>query len=132
MRRFHPDHAKRRRPARCAGSQNILELHGNINRLKCFQENHTVYDWEETDEEPSKCRNCGAFLRPDVVWFGESLSPAILQAAFEAASWCDLLFSVGTSSVVRPAASLPCETLRSGGTVVEVNPEAPSLAPCAD
>ena len=52
------------------------------------------------------------FWRPDVVWFGESLSPEILQAAFEAASYCDLLFS--------------------GGTVVEVNPEETSLSPCAD
>jgi NAD-dependent deacetylase len=67
-------------------------------------------------------------LRPDVVWFGEALPPAALHAAIQAAQHCDLFFSIGTSGLVEPAASLPIEALRCGATVVEVNPNETPLS----
>ena len=105
-----------------AGSHKIIELHGNIQRSKCFDENTVVETWEEQTEIPPRCPHCGGMLRPDVVWFGESLPPEALNAAWEAAGHCELFFSIGTSGVVEPAASLPNLALQSGAVVVEINP----------
>ncbi len=115
-----------------AGNEHLLELHGNIGRVKCFHENEIVSDWKESEQVPPPCPRCGGPLRPDVVWFGESLPEDILQAAFDAARSCDLLFSVGTSSLVQPAASLPYEAKRNEAKVVEVNPERTPLSAAAD
>ncbi len=106
-----------------AGSRRVIELHGNITRTKCFDENVVVEKWEPTDEVPPRCPRCGGPLRPDVVWFGEMLPPGAIEAAEQAAANCDLFFSVGTSTVVYPAAGLPFVALRAGGVVVEVNPD---------
>ena len=106
-----------------AGSRNVIELHGNIARVKCFEEDMVVERWDETGDVPPRCPRCGGRLRPDVVWFGELLPEAALAAAREAAMSCDLFFSIGTSAMVEPAASLPSLALRRGATVVVVNPE---------
>jgi NAD-dependent deacetylase len=106
-----------------AGSRAVIELHGNIRRIKCSREGEVVESWEETGEVPPRCPRCGAPLRPDVVWFGEALPSQALTEAFVAAGTCDLFLSIGTSGVVEPAASLPYEALRRGAVVVEVNPE---------
>ena len=112
-----------------AGSQNVIELHGNIRRTICSSERKVVESWPETDEVPPRCPDCGSFLRPDVVWFGETLPPQALTDAFEAAQQCDLFMSVGTSSLVQPAASLPLAALERGVVVVEVNPNSTPLSP---
>ena len=75
---------------------------------------------------------CGAPLRPDVVWFGEMLPYEALEAASEAARGSDLFLSVGTSSLVYPAAALPYEAVENGATLVEINPEETPLTPHAD
>ncbi len=117
---------------RRAGSGNLIELHGNIMRTKCSAEGVAVEDYEP-EGAPPVCPNCGAPLRPDVVWFGEALPADALHAASEAARSCDLFFSVGTSGLVQPAASLPFEAQRSGATVVvEVNPDKTPLSRHAD
>ena len=108
---------------RRAGSQNVIELHGNIQRSKCSREGVTVEPREDDTGVPPSCPRCGAFLRPDVVWFGETLLVGALAKAFAAARGCILFFSAGTSGLVQPAASLPLEAVRSGVVVVEVNPE---------
>lgn len=115
-----------------AGSQSIIELHGNIERNKCFDENIVIEKWEETEEVPPRCPRCGGLLRPDVVWFGEGLPPDALQAAFTAAQSCDLFFSIGTSGLVQPAAQLPLEAAASGATTVEINPQPTPLSPYMD
>jgi NAD-dependent deacetylase len=114
-----------------AGSGGVIELHGNITRTKCSAEEVTVEDYAP-ESSPPVCPNCGAPLRPDVVWFGETLPAHALRAASEAASSRDLFFSVGTSGLVQPAASLPFEALRVGATVVEVNPDETPLTRSAD
>jgi NAD-dependent protein deacetylase/lipoamidase len=105
------------------GSTSVIELHGNIARTKCFDEDALVEGWAETSEVPPRCPRCGGLLRPDVVWFGEALPPGALAAARDAAATCDLFFSIGTSGVVEPAASLPFLALKRGAVVVIVNPE---------
>jgi NAD-dependent deacetylase len=112
-----------------AGSRNVLELHGNIWRTRCLgcdrvMEDHRV----PLPEIPPRCSQCGELLRPDVVWFGESLPPDALEAAWTAAARCRLMLVVGTSAVVHPAASLPLVGLRNGAHLVEVNPNETPLS----
>lgn len=105
-----------------AGSQKVIELHGNIHRTICYEHRHRVESWPETDELPPPCPICGSLLRPDVVWFGETLPSQALSDAFEIAQQCDLFMSIGTSSLVQPAASLPVMALERGAVVIEINP----------
>jgi NAD-dependent deacetylase len=106
----------------------IIELHGSIQRTKCFDEGRVVDTWEEACEIPPRCPHCEGLLRPDVVWFGEMLPKEALEASMEAARSCQVFLSVGTSSLVQPAASLPYIAGDQGATVVEVNPELTPLS----
>ena len=78
------------------------------------------------------CPSCGELMRPDVVWFGESLPRDQLEAAVEAARMCEVFFSIGTSGVVQPAASLAFAAHNRGAVVVEINAEPTLLTPKAD
>lgn len=109
----------------------VIELHGNISRVICSGVRHPVDIWDEDGEIPPLCPQCGSRLRPDVVWFGESLPAEALDAAWEAASGCDLFFSIGTSGIVEPAASLPAIALNRSTPVIEINPEPTPLTPYA-
>jgi NAD-dependent deacetylase len=119
---------------RVAGSGAVLELHGNINRFKCFDHDHPVdIDVPVTDEDgpidPPECPRCGSPIRPDVVWFGEILPAEVLMRAEQLAGSCDVMLVVGTSGLVQPAAGLPLVARMSGATVVEVNTEPSYLTP---
>jgi NAD-dependent deacetylase len=115
-----------------AGSRNVVELHGNILRSRCSLEGEVAEPEEHDGSVPPHCPRCGAFLRPDVVWFGEMLPPGALEIASEVARGCELLFSIGTSSLVYPAAALPLEALEHGATLVEINPSETPLTRRAD
>ena len=116
-----------------AGSKNIWELHGNIWKLRCTEEGTITENYETPLKEiPPLCPNCGALLRPHVVWFGESLSPTILQKSIQLSSECDVMFVIGTSTVVQPAASLPFEASEAGAKIVEINPDPTPLSLYAD
>lgn len=115
-----------------AGSRNLVELHGNIRHSVCFDHRHPAESWAPTDDPPPRCGACGSRLRPDVVWFGESLPAAALRRAQEAAARCDLFLSIGTSAMVYPAAELPFLAASNGATVIEINPEATPLSRHAD
>ena len=106
-----------------AGSRNVVELHGNITRSKCFDREHPAESWPETGDVPPRCRQCGSPLRPDVVWFGEALPGAALAAARDAIESCDLFFSIGTSGMVQPAASFSHRAQGRGATVAIINPD---------
>jgi NAD-dependent deacetylase len=106
-----------------AGSQDVIELHGNIRRVKCHERGHPVDRWEESGEGPPRCPHCQGRLRPDVVWFGEALPETSLARAIEVTLQCDVFLSVGTSALVYPAAGLPLAALEAGKPVVEINPE---------
>jgi len=117
---------------RMAGNQNVLELHGNIQRVRCSECYMFADDWDDDSETVPRCKSCGGLLRPDVVWFGESLPREQLEAAVEAARTCDVFFSIGTSGVVQPAASLAHAARNRGAVVVEINAEQTPLTPKAD
>jgi len=115
-----------------AGSAGVLEYHGNILRDRCTIEQIAAERSEDTRTGLPRCAACGGLLRPDVVWFGEAIpaGPMILAAA--AAEDCDVFLSVGTSSLVYPAAGLAEVALRRRATVIEINPNATDLSPHAD
>jgi len=111
-----------------AGSRNVLELHGNITRARCEVGCGVLVPSVEVDPSRPACTCGNGRLRPDVVWFGEALSPRVLESAGEAVAGADMVWVVGTSSLVYPAAALPETALRRGIPVVEVNPEATPLS----
>ncbi len=117
---------------RRAGSENVLELHGNIVRSKCSVEGFEAEPRAGDESVPPLCPNCGAFLRPDVVWFGEALPEDAFVSASAAARTCEVFLSVGTSSLVYPAAALPSEAARSGAVLVEINLDDTPLTPHVD
>lgn len=115
-----------------AGSKNVAELHGNIERNYCLGCG-TRYDGESFDRNGSfRCKKCGGLIRPDIVWFGEMLPADQWDIAERAASEARVMFVVGTSAVVYPAAELPMTVKRNGGIIVEVNIEKTPLTEYAD
>ena len=117
---------------RRAGSRKVVELHGNIGRVKCSREGTVVEHWDGAGDDVPRCAACGALLRPDVVWFEEMLPPDALAAAEAMARRCDLMLVVGTSAEVYPAAALPTIAKGSGALVIEINPNATALSASAD
>ncbi len=118
-----------------SGSTRVLELHGSIQRYKCFGGKHTGYtrdDFAGQSEKPPRCPRCGDLIRPDVVWFGEYLPQQVMQDAYAACRAADVALVVGTSGVVQPAASLPFVAQDAGATVIDVNPEEDEISGMAD
>jgi NAD-dependent deacetylase len=108
---------------RAAGSSQPIELHGNIKLSRCHLCGQVVGEvgLGENGEIPM-CR-CGGPVRPAVVWFGEPLPQREIQLAWDACRKAEVFFSVGTSGVVQPAASLAAVAKDAGAYLVEVNPE---------
>jgi NAD-dependent deacetylase len=106
-----------------AGSENVLELHGNLRRVRCTG----CLKIEDRGLEPladmPACSSCGALLRPDVVWFHEMLPEGIWRLAAAALAKCGCLLVVGTSALVYPAAGLIEGAQQLDKPVIEVNPE---------
>jgi NAD-dependent deacetylase len=122
-----------------AGSRDVIELHGDIRRNKCFnncQGNPTLIDVDDLDWDraagPPLCPHCGAWVRPDVVWFEEMLPPGALERAYDLCQQADVMLVVGTSGVVQPAASLPFAAKSAGAQIIEVNPEMTNITLIAD
>lgn len=106
-----------------AGSVEVVSLHGSLMRARCSAGcPGTIEPSVDQSETTPVCTQCGALMRPDVVWFGEPLPMAQYQRARDAAVACDVFLSVGTSNVVEPAASLPWVAAAHGATVIVVNP----------
>jgi NAD-dependent deacetylase len=107
-----------------AGTRHVVRYHGSIWWLRCTVECGAP-DWEDLrvplDPLPPRCPSCGALARPAVVWFGEPIPPDAARAA-HAATACDVFLSIGTSSVVYPAAGLIDEARSHGAFTVEINP----------
>jgi NAD-dependent deacetylase len=121
-----------------AGSRQVIHLHGNIAQTKCFKDCQglpTLIDLStlpDADASPPKCPHCGAYVRPDVVWFGEPLPSDAMVQAFNLMYQCDLVIVVGTSGLVAPASDLPYHAKRNGATMVEVNPDSTAISHLAD
>jgi NAD-dependent deacetylase len=120
-----------------AGTRNVVRYHGSIWQLRCAEGAETAegagrtqrkgcrHAWEDLrvplEPLPPCCPSCGGLARPGVVWFGEAIPPDAARAA-QAATRCDVFLSVGTSSVVYPAAGLVAGARARGAFTVEINP----------
>lgn len=105
-----------------AGSTKVLELHGSIIRIKCTSCSFQDYVVSSFDVFPPLCK-CGKILRPDVVWFGESLPQDVWSEAIAYAYSCDIMVIAGTSLLVSPANTLPLYAKRNNAILIEINPE---------
>ena len=114
-----------------AGSSRVYELHGNIIRIRCTVCDYNKEVFTDFDEFPPKCQ-CGNMLRPDVVWFGESLPEKTWQDAMIISGSCDLMIIAGTSLLVSPANTLPVFANENGATMIEINPESTILSSKVD
>lgn len=108
-----------------AGSTGVIELHGTLLRWRC------VECGEQRDElgpamqaYPPSCVSCGGARRPGVVWFGEALPEGVMEKAASEAGRCEVFLTIGTSSVVYPAAGLVDVAIGRGAMTVEINAEA--------
>lgn len=118
-----------------AGSSDVCELHGNILRSKCHVSHRQISrEWlaDSTQSPPRSPYVRHGLARPDVVWFGEVLPQKAIDHAMAAAARCDFCFSIGTTSMVQPAASLPLLALEAGAALLEINPLETPLSLHAD
>lgn len=127
-----------------AGTKNLIELHGNLYKTRCTKCKEVLVNTDSPicealanrgapdanvvgSDIPVKslphCKKCNNLLRPHIVWFGESLEPAVLSSAEAAMSSCDVCLVVGTSSVVYPAAMFAPQAAARGAIVAEFNLE---------
>ena len=106
-----------------AGSQELLEIHGNLWKVRCTKCRKIMLDHSANMGNLPKCGFCQGLLRPHVVWFGEALDPDLLGKAIEAARTSQIMLVIGTSSVVQPAASLALEAKSRGALLAEINVE---------
>lgn len=113
-----------------AGSRNLIEIHGNIWKVRCTGCGKITDDRRVPIPITPSCLSCGKMLRPHIVWFGESLDPNDISGAVEALGNCDIMLVIGTSGVVQPAASFASEARSHGAFIVEINPD--SGTPAAD
>lgn len=113
-----------------AGNRKVVELHGNIFRSRCSRDGRIIEEIPQTDFPP-RCE-CGAYLRPDVVWFGESLPSRAVGMAFDFADRCETMIVVGTSGIVHPAASLPSVAKSHNAWILEINLESTPITQLAD
>ncbi len=114
-----------------AGSRNVVELHGNIWRVRCTNCGRVEYNYEVPLREiPPRCKRCGGLLRPDVVWFGEPVYD--INKAYQLTEKCEIMFVIGTSAQVYPAAYLPRAAWSHGAKIVEINPQETPVSSYAD
>lgn len=114
-----------------AGSERVVELHGNLTRSYCIGCSRVMSEEElracERDEE-IRCLSCHDLIRPDVVWFGEMLPSEAINSAMHCAARADVFLSIGTSGVVYPAAGIPLIAVESGAYTAEINVEPSAIA----
>jgi NAD-dependent deacetylase len=118
-----------------AGSARVIELHGTMHSFRCVADRHRGFRWDDfadQEDRPPRCPECGEYLRPEVVWFGEGLPSDALNAAQQLSASCDVMLIVGTSGVVYPAAAMPMIAQESGATIIDVNPQRDALSRMSD
>ena len=130
-----------------SGALNLVRLHGSIWEVQCLgRRSPGEGGWRRCAGAPSRwrdetvpftqipptCPHCGGLVRPGVVWFGEALDPENVEQATEASAACDVFITIGTSSIVYPAAGLVDIARGAGAFTVEINPEATAASSTVD
>ncbi len=118
-----------------AGTKNVLEIHGSIEKshcLSCNKEYDIVQMRERLYSQDVPLCDCSGIIKPDIVFFGESLPQREITASFEYAAACDLFIAIGTSLAVYPAASIPIAAKDNGAKLVIINRDPTPLDSLAD
>ncbi len=118
-----------------AGSKNVIEIHGQIRYARCTSCDYRV-KWDNPKDANAKglfyCPKCNALLRPDVVWFGETLSPQKLNYALEQVNQANIVLVIGTSGVVYPVADFPVIAKEKGKIIIEFNTQETPITNISD
>lgn len=116
-----------------AGSRNVLEIHGNVHKLRCIGCGARFRrDGFDLSELPPRCPDCDGVVKGDTVMFGEPIPEDVLARCLEETRRCDCMLVVGTSAAVYPAASFPLMVKQRGGVIIEVNPRSSELSTLCD
>ena len=106
-----------------AGSSKVYEFHGNSQKLKCVQcKNYYSPDDIDFESLPPHCE-CGGLIKPDFIFFGESIPMAAYQKSVQAAAQAEVVILIGSTGEVMPAAQIPYMAKQNGATIIEVNTE---------
>lgn len=108
-----------------AGSQNVCEFHGTAQRLICIG-CQTTFSGSELKNlikiEPYPvCPSCQSLLKPDFVFFGESIPKIAYSQAIEDANSSDVFLLIGTTGEIQPASSIPLMAKQNKATIIEIN-----------
>lgn len=106
-----------------AGSNNIIEIHGNIWKVRCTVCGNITENYDVPIDILPHCDKCSGLLRPHIVWFGESLNPDDINRSMNSLQNCEVLLVIGTSGIVQPAASFASIAKNAGAYVVDINIE---------
>ncbi|MFW6001539.1 MAG: SIR2 family NAD-dependent protein deacylase [Halanaerobium sp.] len=105
-----------------AGSKNVIEFHGNSKKLVCTKcGNRYTVDESIFAVLPPKCDDCQGVLKPDFVFFGESIPDKALDLSYQEAEKADLFLVIGTTGEVYPASMIPIYAKDSGAEIIEIN-----------
>ncbi|HEU4995984.1 MAG TPA: NAD-dependent deacylase [Gemmatimonadaceae bacterium] len=113
-----------------AGSRNVVELHGSLRQVRCF-DCGVAFRWPPLPAEP-RCKRCGGLLRPNVVFFEEQLPVDAIERAREVAERCDVFIAAGTSNLVWPAREIPDYARSCGADVFIVNVDMEGQTPASE
>lgn len=115
-----------------AGSQDIIEFHGNMREVVCMECGKRLKITEiSIEDSPPRC-GCGGVFKPDAIFFGEAIPYKALTRSENLARSCEVMMVIGTSAVVTPAAYMPRIAKNSGAKLIEINPEETELTPLCD
>ncbi|MCW7508006.1 NAD-dependent deacylase [Leptospira levettii] len=114
-----------------AGSESIIELHGNIFRARCTNCSAKFHLEQDGLDHPGLkfCKHCESLLRPDIVWFGEEYDQTLLTKSWELCKQSQIVFVIGTSANVSVPAQLALTAIRNGAIGIEINPAETNLTP---
>ncbi|MEW6203491.1 MAG: NAD-dependent deacylase [bacterium] len=117
--------------------EKIIELHGNNRRVVCLScgrmlPMEEVIQRIDAGEEAPECTDCGGYLKPATVSFGQAMPEKEMMMAHRCAAACDIFIAVGSSLVVEPAASFPVIAKRNGAALILINLTATPLDPIAN
>ena len=105
-----------------AGSKVVHEFHGNSKRLITLDRQMTYAVSEFSLEDlPPRCKKTGEALKPDFIFFGESIPGKAYADSMKAAGKCQVMIVIGTTGEVMPASQVPIVAKQNGAKVIEIN-----------
>jgi NAD-dependent deacetylase len=111
-------------------AEKMVQIHGDIFMTRCSRCDFKRHEHEHDDGNLPKCPECGALMRPGVVWFGEQLDTAKIDTVenFVTGGDCDAVIVAGTTALFVYIIDWSLRARGQTGQLIEVNPEETSLS----